>query len=63
MCAAKQACGKANAIGRLQDMGLDQIAEWVKFLPEDQWGRLFLDRWPTLAKKCGVIEEFHLHML
>lgn len=57
MIATKQKADKQEAMGRLRDMGLDQIAGWLNRLPEDKWERLFLASWPTLAKKCGVTEE------
>ncbi len=45
---------KAYAIHVLDEMGLNQIAEWVKILPENRWQELFVYHWPILAKKCGI---------
>ncbi|XEC96282.1 hypothetical protein AB6A23_06995 [Paenibacillus tarimensis] len=53
MAAAKKA-ERAEVITRLEDMGLDQIANWVRILPEESWERLFWSSWPVLAKKCGL---------
>lgn len=47
---------KAHAVKVLDDMGLNQIADWIKVLPENKWEQMFLSRWPTLAKKCGIAE-------
>ncbi|MED4602229.1 hypothetical protein P9314_16200 [Paenibacillus validus] len=38
----------------LDDMGLNQIANWLRVLPEDRWEELFVFYWPTLARKCGI---------
>lgn len=45
---------KAYAIHVLDEMGLNQIADWVKILPENRWQELFVYHWPILAKKCGI---------
>ncbi|WP_248924710.1 hypothetical protein [Paenibacillus hamazuiensis] len=45
---------KQYAIQTLDEMGLNQIANWLRVLPEDRWKTMFLAHWPTLAKKCGV---------
>lgn len=47
---------RAQAVAALEEMGLNQIAAWIKALPENKWERMFLSRWPTLAKKCGIVE-------
>ncbi|MDF2926683.1 MAG: hypothetical protein K0R57_5597 [Paenibacillaceae bacterium] len=47
---------RAHAIAVLDQMGLNQIADWIKALPDHKWERMFLSRWPTLAKKCGISE-------
>jgi hypothetical protein len=52
--ATEQLCEKELVRHRLQEMGLDQIADWVQGLPEDRWKELFMLRWPTLVKKCGI---------
>ncbi len=46
--------GKDYAIQVLDEMGLNQIANWLSILPEDRWQELFVAQWPTLAKKCGI---------
>lgn len=64
MLAAAPNSNKPYAIQKLQEMGLNQIAEWIKVLPEEKWEAMFLSRWPTLAKKCGIQEEellLHIH--
>lgn len=48
---------RAHAIATLDQMGLNQIGDWIQALPEHKWEQMFLSRWPTLAKKCGIIEE------
>lgn len=48
---------RAHAVATLDQMGLNQIADWIKALPENRWEEMFHSRWPTLAKKCGIIEE------
>ncbi|MFC0213979.1 hypothetical protein ACFFK0_16230 [Paenibacillus chartarius] len=57
MIATTQGVGKEEAMDKLRNMGLDQIAVWLGRLPEDRWERMFLDNWPALAKKCGVEKE------
>jgi hypothetical protein len=52
--AAEQLCEKERVQHKLQEMGLDQIADWVHALPEDRWKDLFMLRWPTLVRKCGM---------
>ncbi|WP_281887491.1 hypothetical protein [Paenibacillus sp. YYML68] len=47
---------KDYAIQVLDTMGLNQIANWLRILPEDRWQELFVIYWPTLAKKCGISE-------
>lgn len=47
---------RAQAVATLDQMGLNQIADWIKALPDHKWEQMFLSRWPTLAKKCGIIE-------
>lgn len=47
---------RAHAAAVLKEMGLNQIADWINALPENKWEQMFLSRWPTLAKKCGIIE-------
>lgn len=54
--AAEKTEGKEYAIRILDEMELNQIANWLRVLPEDRWKPLFLAYWPTLAKKCGVQE-------
>jgi hypothetical protein len=54
MLATKTVCEKEEVMGILCEMGLDQIAKWIKVLPEDRWETMFVTTWPTLAKKCGV---------
>ena len=39
---------------KLQDMGLDQISNWINEQPEDRWKEMFILRWPTLVKECGI---------
>lgn len=55
--ATVQTNDKSFAIAKLEEMGLNQIAEWVKVLPDHKWESMFLSRWPTLAKKCGIQED------
>lgn len=45
---------KEYAVRVLEEMELNQIANWLRVLPEDRWEELFLIYWPTLAKKCGI---------
>jgi hypothetical protein len=47
---------KTNTIAILNGMGLNQIANWVQVLPDDRWQAMFVSYWPTLAKKCGVVD-------
>ncbi|MBD0383190.1 hypothetical protein [Paenibacillus sedimenti] len=54
MLATKAVCEKEEVMNTLCEMGLDQIARWIKVLPEDRWENMFVSTWPTLAKKCGV---------
>ncbi|NEW09475.1 hypothetical protein GK047_26390 [Paenibacillus sp. SYP-B3998] len=54
MLATKTGCEKEEVINILCEMGLDQIARWIKVLPEHRWENMFVTSWPTLAKKCGV---------
>lgn len=61
MIATTHKADKQEAMSKLRAMELDQIAEWLDRLPEERWERLFLVSWPTLAKKCGVVEEYLLH--
>ncbi|UUZ86083.1 hypothetical protein LJK88_23220 [Paenibacillus sp. P26] len=55
--AVKEISGKEYAMSKLQDMDLDQIANWVRSLPEDRWKEIFIFYWPALAKKCGITED------
>lgn len=57
MLATLQQNDKACVMAKLEEMGLNQIADWVNMLPENKWESMFLSRWPTLAKKCGLKEE------
>lgn len=54
-----QECDKAYVMAKLEEMGLNQIADWVNMLPENKWESMFMGRWPTLAKKCGLQEQEH----
>ncbi|WP_186446240.1 hypothetical protein [Paenibacillus cremeus] len=54
MLVAEVLSEKELVIGKLQDMELDQIANWISILPEDKWKVLFKLHWPTLVKKCGL---------
>ncbi|MEW9702033.1 hypothetical protein [Paenibacillus sp. SI8] len=55
MLATNAGCEKEEVLNTLCEMGLDQIAKWIRVLPEDRWENMFVSTWPTLAKKCGVI--------
>lgn len=54
MALATKELAKEEAINKLEEMGLDQIANWINVLPEAVWEERFLAVWPTLAKKCGL---------
>lgn len=58
MLALKEVCEKEQVMKTLCEMELDQIARWIKILPEDRWESMFLSTWPTLARKCGV-QDLH----
>ncbi|WP_165452561.1 hypothetical protein [Paenibacillus thalictri] len=49
-----QVCTKESVIEILNRMELNQIANWLRILPEERWRGMFLTHWPTLAKKCGL---------
>jgi hypothetical protein len=55
--ATLQKSDKSYAMATLKEMGLNQIADWVNVLPDHKWESMFLSRWPTLAKKCGLRDE------
>lgn len=57
MLATLEKSDRGYAIAKLEAMGLNQIADWVKVLPDHKWENMFMSRWPTLAKKCGLQEE------
>ncbi|MCZ8516342.1 hypothetical protein O9H85_28915 [Paenibacillus filicis] len=61
MLTVKDMSDKEHAIQTLQTMELDQIAIWINILPEDRWKELFVYYWPTLAKKCGIVEKTLVH--
>jgi hypothetical protein len=48
------AAGKEEVMLKLQDKGLDEIARWVGTLPNHEWERRLISRWPSLAKECGI---------
>ncbi|WP_165842326.1 hypothetical protein [Paenibacillus xerothermodurans] len=45
---------KQKVVNKLHEMELDQIANWVEAIPSDKWKEMFVLRWPTLVKKCGI---------
>lgn len=57
MLATLQKIERKTVMAKLDEMGLNQIADWVNALPETKWETMFMSRWPTLAKKCGLQEE------
>jgi len=52
--ATKAPCEKELVMLKLQDMGLDQISNWINELPEDKWKDMFVLHWPTLVRECGI---------
>ncbi|MCR8636016.1 MULTISPECIES: hypothetical protein [Paenibacillus] len=54
MLATEELCEKELVMHKLQDMGLDQISNWINELPEDKWKDKFVLHWPTLVKECGI---------